>query len=333
VTQSIGSGDNMIRSKSTMGDLSALTGLDRSTVSRILRGDFRAHRYNPETVARVRGEAVRLEVRPNHAARSLRTGRSHFVGVLVARIRNPWFGELAAELDGALSARGCRVILADSNEEFDRERASLQELIGFGVDGIILAPCALRRQPALANVRTPLVVLDYPLYPERPCVRLDATAAARDLLALSRTRGYRRVGLVCHQATADLERAFLAASTKVAVIRSPAALRTLERVPEQVLSLLDRKADCLIGLNNDLTIGLLACLRERGVRVRKGIGVAGIDDFPAAALLDPALTVLRQPVPDYAKTAVRLLMEQIEQPDRKPQDVRCRGELVVRASM
>jgi DNA-binding LacI/PurR family transcriptional regulator len=316
-----------------MRDLSELTGLDRSTVSRILRGDFGAHRYRPETVARVRGEAVRLGVRPNHAARSLKTGRSHFVGVLVARIRNPWFGELAAELDSALSARGCRVILADSNEEFGRERASLQDLIGFGVDGIILAPCALRRQPALVDLRTPVVVLDYPLYPERSCVRLDSAAAARDLLALAQTRGYRRVGLVCHQATADVERAFLAASTRVAVIRALAPLRTLERVPEQVLSLLDRKADCLIGLNNDLTIGLLACLRERGVCVRKGIGVAGIDDFPAAALLDPALTVLRQPVSDYARIAVQLLMERIEHPDRKPRDVRCRGELAVRESM
>ena len=323
----------MIRSKSTMQDLGVLTGMDRSTVSRILRGDFGAHRYRPETVARVQREAARLGFRPNHAARSLKTGRTHFVGVLMARIRNPWFGELAAELDGALSACGCRVILADSNEEFDRERASLQDLIGFGVDGIILAPCTLRRQPTLANVRTPMVVLDYPLYPERACVRLDSTAAARDLLAMAWTRGYRRVGLVCHQATVEVERAFLATDTKVAVIRAPAPLRTLARVPEQVRSLLARKADCLIGLNNDLTIDLLACLRERGVHVRQDVGVAGIDDFPAATLLDPALTVLRQPVSDYARIAVQLLMERIEHPDLKPQDVRCRGELVVRASM
>lgn len=316
-----------------MGDLSVLTGMDRSTVSRILRGDFGAHRYRRETIARVRREAARLGFSPNHAARSLKTGRSHFVGVLMARIRNPWFGELAAELDSALSARGCRVILADSNEDFARERTSLQDLIGFGVDGIILAPCALRRQPALANVRTPVVVLDYSLYPERPCVRLDSAAAARDLLALARTRGYRRVGLVCHEATAEVERAFLATDVKVAVVRAPAPLRTLEQVPEQVGSLLDRKADCLIGLNNDLTVGLLTCLRDRGVRVRQDVGVAGIDDFPAAALLDPALTVLRQPVPDYARIAVQLLMERIEHPDRKPEDVCCRGELVARESM
>ncbi len=323
----------MFHAKSTMQDLGVLTGMDRSTVSRILRGDFGAHRYRPETVARVQREAARLGFSPNHAARSLKTGRSHFVGVLMARIRNPWFGELAAELDSALSARGCRVILADSNEEFGRERASLQDLIGFGVDGIILAPCALRRQSALANVRTPVVVLDYPLYPEWPCVRLDSAAAARDLLALARTRGHRRVGLVCHQATAEVERAFLVADAKVAVVRALAPLRTLERAPEQVRALLDRKADCLIGLNNDLTIAVLACLREHGVRVRQDIGVAGIDDFPAAALLEPALTVLRQPVSDYARLAVQLLMERIEYPDRKPQDVRCRGELVVRASM
>jgi DNA-binding LacI/PurR family transcriptional regulator len=323
----------MSQAKSTMRDLSVRTGLDRSSVSRILRGDFGTHRYRPETIAHVRREAVRLGFSPNRAARSLKTGRSQLVGVLVARIRNPWFGELAAELDVHLSRRGCRVILADSNESFEREGAALRDLIGFGADGLILAPGSLKRQPALARLRLPVVVLDYPLYPDRPCVRLDYAAAAHDVLALAQTRGYRRVGLVCHRSTAEAEDAFLSGATTGGVVRPPAPLRAQERVAEQVRALLGRKADCLIALNNDLALGLLASLRALGVRVRRDIGVAGIDDFPAAALLDPALTVLRQPVPDYARMAAQLLMERIEHPDRKPQDVRCRGELVVRESM
>jgi LacI family transcriptional regulator len=323
----------MIRFTPTMRDISERTGLERSTVSRILGGDFGAHRYRPETIARVRREAERLGYQPNRAARSLKTGRSNLVGVLTARIRNPWFGELAAELVAALSDRGCRVIMADSNEVFLRERDSLRDLVAFGVDGIIFSPCQLRRQPAMAALRLPVVVLDYRLYPERPCVRLDYPAAAREMLALARARGRRRVGLVCHRATAEAERAFLAASTGVAVIRPPAAARTLESVPEQVRILLERKADCLIGLNNDLTIGLLAALRAGGGRARRDVGVAGIDDFPAAALLEPALTVLRQPVPAYAKAAVSLLMERIENPGMKPKDVCCLGELVVRESV
>ena len=85
--------------------------------------------------------------------------------------------------------------------------------------------------------------------------------------------------------------------------------------------------------NNELTVAVLGCLKSRSVNVPEGVGIAGIDDFPAADLLDPPLTVLRQPVARYAQHAVKLMQRLIANPRSSPDGVRCRGELIVRESL
>lgn len=314
----------------TMAELAKRVGVNRTTVSRILRSDFAKHHYNADTIKRVRDEAARLGFRSNRIAQGLKTGKSALVGLLMADIRNPWWGELASQLDRLLAADGYRVIIADSGNSFQRESASLSDLLAFGVDGLLFSPCELKRQPALARADRPVVLLDYDLYPAHPCVSLDTQAAARAFLEAAERRGRKRIGLIAHGATGDLERAF---ARQGRVLRAPASLRRIESAAAQVDWLLAHEADCLIGLNNALAVAALAHLRVRGPRVPDDVGFAGIDDFMGAPLLTPPLTVLQQPLHEYARCAVELLHRRMADPRARFESVLCQGTLIERCSL
>lgn len=320
--------------KITMKELARLAGVDRTSVSRILNRDFAAHRYSPVTVEKVERLAKQYGYEPSRTAHALRTGSTQLIGLLMSDLRNPWFGELASTMDAILSAQGYRVVIADSANSFDREEKCIRDLAGFGVDGLILAPCALKRQRVVESLTMPVVILDYDIYPQRPCVSLDHGHAARTILSHLTTMGRRRAGLVCHEATVSLEKSFLSLSGgTVKVIRPPVGMRTREDVSAQVRHLLDEESDVVVGLNNDLTAAALNCLAGMKVDIPSEVGVIGIDDLPLANLLSPPVTVLSQPVAQYGGKAVEFLRQMIADPSRRIKSVCFPGNLIVRKSM
>ena len=320
--------------KITMKDIARMAGVDRSSVSRILNQSFERHSYRPETVKRVMQLAREHGFRPNRTARALKTGRTQLIGLLMSDLRNPFFGELAARMDEAFSEMGCRVVIADSGNRFGRETQCLRDLLGFNVDGIIFSPCGLKRQPLLKTFRRPVVVLDYDIYPDRPSVVLDERNVAEQLVGLARRKGYRRIGLVCHHETRHREDAFRAlAGDGLVVLRPPETLRRIRRIDNQVAWNRERNADALIGMNNETTLRMLESLHADGVAVPEEIGVAGIDDFPLAGLLTPALTVVRQPIEDYARKAVEYLRAKINDPDCRLGNFYGAAELIERGSL
>lgn len=317
-----------------MKEIARRAGVDRTSVSRILNEDFSRHHYCPETIKKVKAIAEAHGYIPHRAASALKTGKTQLVGLLMPDIRNSFFGELASIMDSLLSEMGYRVLIADSAGSFEREALALRDLMAFAVDGLIFTPCTLRKQPLIKRLRAPMVVLDYNLYPAHACLALDYDDAARQLLKLFQSRGRRKIGLVCHSATRMAENCFLqAAHPPLRVLRPPLKMRALPAVYDQVRFLVAKDADGLICLNNDITIRTLHCLKEDSVSVPDEIAVAGIDDISMSDLLTPPVTVLRQPIADYARTAVSYLQQMFENPEAKPPTRRFKGALLIRESI
>src|SRR5690606_26449813 len=272
----------------------------------VLRG---TKRFTPEVEARVRAAARELGYLPDLRASALRTGRSDIVGVLLPDLSNPYFPALLNALEVAARAARLLALVHDSGNEVGLERHALERLASVRVDGLLWVPsdASVAGAKALPRRDLPVVTLDRPL-PGRDAVYSDHAQGgrllARHLLALGRRR--------------------------VALLAGPAELPSARARRRGFQAVGGFDAD--VCTHDAVAIGVVRVLREAGVRVPQDVCVTGFDDIPWAAMMEPPLTTVRQPLAAIGAEAVRLLLERIRAPEREPRQVMLPVELVERAS-
>lgn len=305
--------------RATANDVARLAGVDRSTVSRILGRAFDQHRYNQETIRAVENAANLLSYRPSMRGRSLRTGRSMTVGLIVGDISNCFFGNLAAEIEPLLRSHQYRLMIGSTSEDPKLQASQLEDMMHYDVDGIIISPACADGIKETMLRRTPFVLLDRPLSRHRlPYVGIDNHNAGRMLGEHLRGLGYRRVGVVMPTVEGDPTIAWRLQGLKVGlngashIIWSETISARVDKSSRQVIakciSSTKGGIQAVVGLTNDCTITAMEAARELGLSAPGQIGLAGIDDFRAAELLDPPMTVIAQPIEAIAREAVNYLM-------------------------
>jgi LacI family transcriptional regulator len=290
--------------------------------------------------------ARKVGYHPNALARGLRTQRTETVGIVIPTITNPHFTEAVQAAQDALAAGGYTTIVSNAARDPQAERRDIQVLCAGRVDGLILSPTqtAAAQLLALLPARLPVVLMDrriagLPWDSVAVDVRAGAIAAVAHLVA----RGRRRIGLIAGPAgisTADekldgywagLREQGLAGDAELVAPGDyteaggyAAAMRLLERRPAP---------DALLAANNVSAIGMVKAVRARGLRVPDDVALIGFDDTVWTQLIEPALTVVAQPVGALGATAARLLLRRLagEAPP-EPQREELAPVLVVRAS-
>jgi LacI family transcriptional regulator len=288
------------------------------TVSRYLRGD---HVRAAEAIERAVDE---LAFRPSAAARTLRSGRTLAIALVVPDITNPYFAAVVRGVESVARTAGFTVILANCDEDREREREALDAVIG-RVDGVILAPVdeADRNGELVRDAGLALVHLDRHTQQGEALdsVLVDnaggAAAAVAHLVAL----GHRRIATIAGPSgsTPGRERreGFLAAM----------ASQGCEVLPEQVEVSDFRQAGgreamarlwaraprptAVFVANNQMTLGALGWLRSNAVTVPDDISVVGFDDHAVADLLDPPPTVIDRPMEEQGAVAMELLLDRL----------------------
>src|SRR5437899_3390062 len=141
-------------------DVARESGVNMSTVSRALNNGYGV---NEQTRERVVAVAARLNYRPNRVARSLVTGRSHSLGLIVSDIRNPFFAEVARGAEDAARASHCDLVLCNSDLNAVKQMEYVDSLLEKRVHGILMnAVAALNRsqQDQLVRSGVPIVLLN-----------------------------------------------------------------------------------------------------------------------------------------------------------------------------
>lgn len=327
----------------TAKDVARLAGVDRSTVSRILGRAFDQHCYTPETIRAVESAAHELNYRPSMTGRSLRTGRSMVVGLIVGDISNSFFGNLAAEVEPLLRSHRYRLMIGSTSEDPGIQASQLEDMLHYDVDGIIISPACTDGLKETMLRRTPVVLIDRPLSRQRlPYVGIDNHNAGRMLGEHLRSLGYRRVGVVMPRVEGDPTISWRLQGLKVG-LNGAAQIIWRETIPTRIDNsshhaiakrILSTKGgvQAIVGLTNDCTITAMEATRELGLSAPDQIGLAGIDDFRAAKLLDPPMTVVAQPIEAIAREAVNYLMSALSGQPRKGDCLLC-PELRVRRSL
>jgi LacI family transcriptional regulator len=316
-------------------DVARMAGVSASTVSRALG---RPESVAPGTRAKVLDAARALGYQPNAAARTLTTGRTGNLCLLVPDLEASYFASVAKGVQSRALAAGYAVVVADSDEDPTRETA-LARRLGKQVDGLIL--CSPRGpDSALAELAAEsTIVLVGRRSGDIPAVTVDNSAGVRQALTHLRALGHRRIAYVgASTAWANSQRrdAFLAAGEALPDVELVEVGGFRESISGGIAAadlVIASGATAALAYNDGVAFGLLERLRQRGVAVPDVMSVVGFDDNPLSAMTVPPLTTVAQPAVATGRAAVDVLVGLLDAPREPPvhhHDLRV--HLVVRGS-
>jgi DNA-binding LacI/PurR family transcriptional regulator len=319
----------------TITDVARAAGVSASTVSRALS---RPERVDAATRAAIMEHIARLGYQPNRAARSLITGRTGNLGVIVADLANPFYPDVVKAIQNRAHQRGLTTLLADSGEDPAAE-LELAHQLAAQVDGLVLCGAGLPDADLLALRRLCPVVLVNRESAGIASVLVDNADGARQAVRHLRALGHQRIGYVGGPPASHSHRQRLAGARAAAeafrleLVELGEFPASFEGGMAAADSVLLAEVPAVLCYNDVIAIGLLHRLVAYGVGVPADVSVVGFDDVALAAMAYPALTTVRFPRARAGQLAVDRLQALIAQPDAAlDQAPPLPTELVVRQS-
>jgi LacI family transcriptional regulator, galactose operon repressor len=335
-----------VRSTSvTLRDVARAARVHPGTVSRALNAETRGL-VNEETAERVIRAAEELGYRPNPIARGLKTNRSFTVGVLVPDLTNPLFPPIVRGIEDRLGAAGYTSLIANTDNDPDRERQDFEAMRARQVDGFITATARLDRDfvSETAGLSEPIVLVNRRLEDESlPAVTVDDREGTRLAVEHVVALGHRRVAHLGgpqtmstgHQRYLGFMEAMGAAGLEVDERATRFGVAFTEAEGARVCrELLDGApgVTAIVAANDLLALGCYDVLTERGLRCPHDVSVVGFNDMPFADRFDPPLTTVRIPHREIGSAAAELLLERLSGPTDDAPQIRLSPSFVARGS-
>jgi LacI family transcriptional regulator len=308
----------------TLKDVAALAGVHPATASRALNRQTRLL-VSGATATRILAAADSLGYRPNAVARSLRTRRSHTVGVLIPDLTNPLFPPIVRGIEDRLAMDGYVALIGNTDSDIDRERLVFERMLARHVDGFVCATAHLR-SPLLAKAaeaEIPVVLMNrhaegYGFHTVSVDNERGIAMSVDHLVSL----GHRRIAHIAgpQDVSTGLSRyrGFMAAMESHGLAVDPdlvvtAVAYSLDEGDRCCRALLaaDRGCTAIAAANDMLAIGCYTALEAAGLSCPQDISVVGFNDMPFIDRLRPPLTSVSFPHYQVGSEAGRLILEQI----------------------
>lgn len=332
------------RAKCTMRDVARLAGVSTSTVSAVLNDTAPV---SPERKAKVVRAMAALNYQPDAIAKSLKTGKSYAIGIVVPDITNAFFPEVVRGAEEAAQAAGYSVLLCDSREDSAVEERQLSALFSRRVDGVILACCVdSRAHESTISCRVPVIFVDrLPLATSVNTVSTDnvqaGLIAAEHLISI----GHKRIGMLAghlglsphHDRLEGFRKAMQEAHLPILDEYLIMGNIQVDDGVQAGYRLLDLPVPptAIIASNNKLLLGVLQAIEERNVSIPECISVLGIDDYLWNNHFNPTLTAVAQPTREIGRKSFEMLLKLIMQApedETSPIQIKIPAELRVRKS-
>lgn len=311
-------------------------------MSRVINGHGNV---NGDTRARILSTIDRLRYVPDSAARSLSTGLTHTIGVLLPDLHGEFFSEMIRGIDQAARRRGLHLLLSGIHGSVDEAARAVRALKG-RVDGLLImspyADSAFSDDPSVAGM--PAVVINSPVRAQSHCaLRLDNRGGARQMIEHLVSVGHRRITFIsgpkdnfdaAERLAGYCEAVAAHADVHESVLAGDFSEDSGVRAAQVVLHAAERP-DAVFAANDMMALGCLRTLLEAGVRVPEDVAVVGFDDIPLARYVTPALTTVRVPMAELGARALEGIADAIgndSMRDRVSATETLATELVVRAS-
>jgi LacI family transcriptional regulator len=328
----------------TLEDIGRIAGVSRSTVSRVINDKSNV---NPEVRERVLAVIERTGYSPNVLARSLVSGRTGVIGLVIpsrvhSLFEDPYFARLIQGISTESNTAGNTLSLFIFQNE-EEEAALYPRVVKSGVlDGLILTATRMA-DPLLARMvhgEIPLVIVGRPDVEGVSYVDVDNRGGASKAATHLADLGHELIGFIGAPVTTT------AGLDRLSGFVEGLALRGLSLDPDlrvdgdfstesgyrAMQRLIPHGPDAVFAANDSMAAGALRALHEAGVRVPEDIALMGFDGLPASERAVPPLTTVRQPVPETGARAVQMLNALINGEAQRPLVEIMPVELVVRGS-
>ena len=315
-------------------------GVSTATVSRTINNLS----VRPGTARRVRQAIEELKYFPNTHARSLVSGRSRIVGLIVSDITNPFFPELVKGFEDAATQKGYEVLLSNTEYDSSRMATGVRRMLERKVDAVAIMTSEMDRSftQELAGRDIPMVFLDVGTVEKHVSnIKVDYASGISQAVEHLIGLGHRRVAFI--SGPADLKSARIRQSAFLKAMQKrgmgdPAWIETGNHRIDGGFQAMSRMLErtplpTAVLCSNDLTaLGALRAIRRKGLRVPDDVSVVGFDDIALAEFTEPPLTTVRLPREEIAGKAFEALLASLSDTTHMGAEYQISPQLVVRES-
>ena len=311
----------MVENRITIADVAIKAGVSTQTVSRVINNKSE---ISPETRQRVLDVIQVLGYRPNRVARSLVTQQTYTIGLVIPDIANPFFADLTRGAEDIAWEHGYNVLLCNTVEKEEREKASLHLLEETRVDGVIVCSSRMSDEelfPMLRNFRAAVLVNRSAPSEVAGVVRIDdyegGIAAANHLIRAGRRQIAFLAGPQKSQSGCERLRGGMDALKLAGIV--PYQDRQIFCPPKRqagydaAVELISAypKIDGLICYNDLVAVGALQACADNGLNVPDDVAIIGFDDIVLSRVVYPTLSTLSISKVQMGASAASLLLDRI----------------------
>ena len=341
-------------------DVAKHAGVSVSTVSNVLNG--RIDQMRKDTLKRIEECIKVLKYHPNKLAQQLKTGHVKMLGILVPSIMNPNFAALVNNIESIAKEKyGYQVLLANTSRQDKQEKLFLNDLLSFGVKGVIVVSSSIEKKHFINAINKGMVMVNYDgltseeahnnkkiLIDSISMDNFQAGKLAADFLLQQgcknivfatikgniTSRNNKILGFLDSLKSAGL-------STKNRIIEGTAQFAYGDSELAEIGKLLANEIiknnktlpDGIVAINDMLAIGIISELTRLSVKIPQDISVIGIDNMFLDTLFSPSLTSIASPLSDMATLMVDRLIAMLNGDKIEPREFLFKPYLVKRESV
>lgn len=335
--------------KTSLKDIAQHLGVSTALVSYVINHKEKEARVGPEMVKKIRKAVIDLNYQPNLIAKSLKSGKTKTIGLIVADISNPFFSTIARIIEDEARHQGYVVIFGSSDENAEKSQSLINVYLNRQVDAFIIAPAENTEDQIryLQQSGIPVVLIDryFPAVPS-DCVRINNAEIAEKAVTHLIDAGRNHIAFLTYKTKLahisermqGYKRALRKHQLKTGkkMIRE-ASYQDIEKdVEKQMLDLFsgEQKVDAIFFATNSLAVLGLRVINQLGIKVPDQLAIVSFDQSEAFDFFYAPLTYVSQCLDHLGKDAVKLLVKRLEQKS-KPQgfeSVVVEAKLVIRDS-
>lgn len=310
----------------TIYDIAKICNVSTATVSRVLNDSD--HPVHPNTKSKILKAAKELNYRPNSIAKSLASGRTQTIALLVPTISNDYYTQIAESMENELNNAGYIAYLCNTKRSVLRETEYVENLIIRRVDGVIFSPTRIKPEDNVKNLenieelkRNNIAVVAFGSRFEGVSqVSVDTYKGAYEATKYLISLGHRRIGFIdglTAGTQGNRRKGYMDALKNSDIdVDNDLIIRgnlDIDSGYKSGFKLLNQSEPptAIFAVNNLMSIGVLNAAKDMHIKVPNELSVIGFDDSILSKLVEPSLTVVRQPLDRMGAIAVKLLLDEL----------------------